>query len=384
MSTNLLNRKFMKINDPDIIDNKITFLTFSLDHGGAEKVCLTLCNEFAQRNYDTELWIINYRESSLTGELSSKIKIFNLNRRHVRNSLIPLIRLMVRQRPKKILIFHIELAVLIIALKKLLFLKTTVFVRSINTLSRAYDYPNGIWEKYLARPVIKWILPGSDKIIVQSTGMYRDMIRNFNIPSKKLVTIHNPAFNLPVNNIMKTDDEKKQNEFLYVGRLSPQKGLENMLNSFKSAHNFNPSIHLTLVGDGSEREKLENLVTELGLKNNVTFTGFRENTFPYFYRAKATLLTSFFEGFPNVLVESLMAGTPVIAFDCPSGPEDIIIPEINGLLIPYLELNEFSAAILKVAGDEVQFDREKIIESSERFSINSIVLKYEKALWETH
>jgi len=373
----------MKIKDPARTDNKITFLTFSLDHGGAEKVCLTLCNEFAQRNYETELWILNFRESSLTNELNSKTKIFKLNRKHVRSSLIPLIKLLVRRRPEKILIFHIELAVLIIVLKKLLFLKTAVIVRSINTLSRAYDYPSGIWEKYLARPVIKWILPKSDKIIAQSAGMYRDMIKNFKISPQNLVTIHNPAFNLPVNKARKIDNDEKSNEFLYVGRLSPQKGLENMLYSFKSAHNMEPAIHLTLVGEGPERDKLKNLTAGLGLKNSVTFAGFRENTLPYFYRAKATLLTSFFEGFPNVLVESLMAGTPVIAFDCPSGPEDIIIQGINGLLIPYLDMDEFASAILKVARGEVRFDREKIIKTSERFSINSIVLKYEKVLEET-
>jgi glycosyltransferase involved in cell wall biosynthesis len=384
MNANLLNRKSVKNNDPERIDKKITLLTFSLDHGGAEKVCLTLSNEFARRNYETELWIINYRESSLTVELDNKIKIFKLHRKHVRNSLFPLIKLLFRRKPEKILIFHIELAVLIIVLKKLLFLKTTVIVRSINTLSRAYDYPSGIWEKYLARPVIKWILPKSDKIITQSTGMYRDMIKNFKIPPQNMVTIHNPAFNLRVNGTVKMDEKEKSNEFLYVGRLSPQKGLENMLNAFKSAHNADPTIHLTLVGDGSEREKLNNLAAELGLKNSVTFTGFRENTLPYFCRAKATLLTSFFEGFPNVLVESLMAGTPVIAFDCPGGPEDIIIPGINGLLIPYLDLDKFSAAILKVAGGEIQFEREKIIESSERFSINSIVQKYEKVLLDTN
>ncbi|MDD4143477.1 MAG: glycosyltransferase [Prolixibacteraceae bacterium] len=374
----------MKTNDPGLMDKKITMLTFSLDHGGAEKVCLTLCNEFVRRNYETELWIINYRESSLTVELNSKIKIFNLNRKHVRNSIVPLIKLLVRRRPKRILIFHIELAILIIALKKLLFLKTAVIVRSINTLSRAYDYPSGMWEKYLARPVIKWIIPRSDKIIAQSTGMYRDLIINFNIPIKSLVTIHNPAFNLQVNGAKKMDETVKTKEFLYVGRLSPQKGLVNMVNAFKLAHHANPTIHLTLVGEGSEREKLENLVAESGLKEAVTFTGFRENTLPYFCRARATLLTSFFEGFPNVLVESLMAGTPVIAFDCPSGPEDIIIPGVNGLLIPYLDLEKFSAAILKVAGGELQFSREKIIESSERFSINSIVQQYERVLWETN
>jgi glycosyltransferase involved in cell wall biosynthesis len=60
----------------------------------------------------------------------------------------------------------------------------------------------------------------------------------------------------------------------------------------------------------------------------------RQKPSVYYRRAKATLLTSFFEGFPNVLVESIALGTPVISFDCPSGPADIIIPGVNGILVP--------------------------------------------------
>lgn len=364
------------------MENKITMLTFSLRHGGAEKVCLTLCNEFIKRGYETELWIVDNSESSLTKQLDKKVTVLPLNKKHVRNSLIPLVKLFLKRKPQRLLIFHIELAILAIILKKILFLKTIVFVRSINTLSQAFTYPKNIWEKYIAKKAIKRFLLYSDKIIAQSSGMKNDLVKTFNIPSDKILTIHNPANLFSENgNEAERNTHINKNEFLFVGRLNPQKGLYNLVQSFKIAHEKNRKIQLTIVGDGAEKETLQKLVKDLNLTDNVKFEGFQSHTKKYYIRAKATLLTSNFEGFPNVLVESLSAGTPVISFNCPSGPDDIIEPGINGILVPHLDVEKFSDAILAVANEEVVFDKQKIINSSKRFSTETIVNQYEHMLF---
>ena len=106
------------------MNKKITMLAFSLEHGGAEKVCVTLCNELVFRNYETELWIVNYSETALLRQLDNRVSVFRLNREHVRNCLLPLFKLFVQQKPERILIFHIELAILAIVLKKMFFLTT--------------------------------------------------------------------------------------------------------------------------------------------------------------------------------------------------------------------------------------------------------------------
>lgn len=363
------------------MDNKITMLVFNLNHGGAEKVCLTLSNEFVKRDYEVELWIAEISETSLTLKLDEKVAIFSLNRQNVRNCILPLAKLLFSRKPKKLLVFHIELAILAILLKKLLFLKTSILVRSINTLSQAFTYPKNLWEKYFAKAVIKRFLLYSNKIIAQSSGMRNDLVKTFNIPSDKITTIHNPAY------LFSDIDEEvahgyhvNKNEFLYVGRLNPQKGLTNLIQSFKLAHDKNRTIRLSIVGDGSEKQKLLALVDELNLTDYIKFEGFQSQIKEYYTRARATLLTSNFEGFPNVLVESLSAGTPVISFNCPSGPDDIIEPGINGILVPHLDIKKFSDAILAVANNEVSFDRQKIINSSKRFSIDTIVDQYEKMI----
>jgi len=360
------------------MNKKITMLTFSLEHGGAEKVCVTLCNELVKRNYDIELWIIKYSETALLRQLDCRVSVFRLNREHVRNCLFPLFKLFVQQKPERILIFHIELAILAIVLKKLFFLKTRIYARSINTLSHAFK-ENPV-RNYLMLKVIKNILPYADKIIAQSNGMREDLIKLFNIEENRISTIYNPAINILANKTSVIEETDIENEFLFVGRLNPQKGLINLLKAFSLAYDKKSNIQLTLVGEGEEKEMLKKMVINLGLSSVVSFEGYQENTLTYFKRAKATVLTSFFEGFPNVLVESIALGTPVIAFNCPSGPEDIIVPGVNGILVPHLDLVEFSNAILAIANGEIHFNKQKIINSATKFSTDEIISGYESVL----
>jgi glycosyltransferase involved in cell wall biosynthesis len=358
--------------------NRITILVFSLGHGGAEKVCLSLCNEFVKREFEVELWIANFKETALTKKLDSRIMVFPMHKTNARYTIVPLTKLLLQRKPERILVFHIELAILMIILKKLLFLKTFIIARSINTLSEAFKYPDGFWEKYIAKKAIGFFLPLADRIIAQSTGMRDDLIKYFGIPEEKVITIHNPV-EFSANGFYSGNGIPAKNEFLFVGRLSPQKGLTNMLKAFSLACHETDDMHLTLVGDGPELEHLKNLAKELNIHDKISFEGYQANTQEYYSRAKATLLTSFFEGFPNVLVESIANGTPVISFDCPSGPADIILPGVNGILVPHQDVQEFSKALAAVAKGEISFNRQEVIDSSKRFSTGLVANKYEKA-----
>src|SRR5690554_2950969 len=282
-------------------NNNLIVLIKNLSHGGAQKVCITICNELYKRNYHIVLWVLENEQTTLSDQLNKNIQVVCLDSKRVRNSSLKLARLLKKERPSRMLIFNVELALLTIFLKKILNLNTCVIFRSINTLSRAYSFPSSVWERFFAVRAIRFFLPLCDKIVAQSTGMKNDLIRYFKVNPSKITTIFNPAVN--ISDLENTFSEVDTNNFLYVGRLQAQKGLSGLLNIFARVKEDYPNITLTIVGDGPEMEKLVSLSGELNITSSVLFEGYQPNPLPYFKRAKATVLTSLYEGFPNVLVE---------------------------------------------------------------------------------
>jgi N-acetylgalactosamine-N,N'-diacetylbacillosaminyl-diphospho-undecaprenol 4-alpha-N-acetylgalactosaminyltransferase len=133
-------------------------------------------------------------------------------------------------------------------------------------------------------------------------------------------------------------------------------------------------FELVILGDGMERERLERLASGLGLSGRIDLAGAVENPFVYMRNAEFLVMSSRYEGFGNVLVESLACGTPVISFDCVSGPAEIIEHGSNGLLVPPGDVDAMAAAIRTVARDGELLGRlgENARESVGRFDISSI------------
>ena len=366
----------LSTSDMEIKSNKIALLIYNLKHGGAEKVCTLLCNELLKRNFEVELWVVNYKETSLSNELNKQIHIVNFNKSHTRNAFFPLLRALIQRKPKTILVFHTELAVLVYMVKKLFFIKVRVIIRNINTLSHFFQNSGNVVRNFITSKLTELALQDCDKIVAQSNGMQDDLIKSFHIDSTKIETIFNPAFTIDNNN-NRDDNLLLKFDFLYVGRLNVQKGLTLLLKAFSIAYKSNPNLHLTIVGEGEEELPLKKLVVELGLVLAISFEGFQPSLVPYYKRAKATVLTPLFEGFPNVLVESISLGTPVIAFDC---PKDIIAPGVNGILVEHKNIRKFAQALLSVANEEINFDKQNIINSAHKFSLDSTVTKYVKLL----
>lgn len=131
-----------------------------------------------------------------------------------------------------------------------------------------------------------------------------------------------------------------------------------------------------MLGGGLEAE-LKEYAKALGIADKVDFEGFREDIIPYFLNARATLLPSLYEGFPNVLVESITLGTPVIAFDCQSGPSEIVQNK-NGLLTPYMNVEKFISDIEQVLS--LEWNPLNVSNSLLNLRTNKIIAEYEKIL----
>jgi glycosyltransferase involved in cell wall biosynthesis len=133
--------------------------------------------------------------------------------------------------------------------------------------------------------------------------------------------------------------------------------------------------HLNIIGEGSERVNLEAKIALLGITDKVTLHGSKNNPYIYMKEANLVVLSSKYEGFPNVILEANACGKFVIAFECPGVSEEIIENGINGVLIENNNFKSFAEAIQKYSN--IKHDENLILETTKRFEVQNIVKNYE-------
>jgi glycosyltransferase involved in cell wall biosynthesis len=166
-----------------------------------------------------------------------------------------------------------------------------------------------------------------------------------------------------------------------VGRLSQQKNYPLLLDAINLVRQ-KMRVRLWLIGDGDERLKLKSMAQNLGLEEDIFFWGFQENPFKFVARSSVFALPSLYEGFPNVLIQAMAVGVPVISTDCPTGPSEIISHGHTGLLIPLNDTQAMADVILNVILDQ-RFSRSLAINASsvvERFDFSKTLRMFQEAI----
>jgi glycosyltransferase involved in cell wall biosynthesis len=164
---------------------------------------------------------------------------------------------------------------------------------------------------------------------------------------------------------------------LAAGRLDRQKGFDILLQTLAA---LPPEYLLTIAGDGEQREELEAQAAGLGIAGRVEFAGFSANPYALMAGADIFVLSSRYEGFPNVVLEALASGTPVAAFGGPCATEEIIEEGVDGALAVPEDPASLADAVLRIAAAPP--DSGTIVRRvEERFGIDQVISRYE-ALFE--
>lgn len=352
----------------------IVFILPNFVSGGAERVFINLLKEFDRSRFYLHLLVVD-PTGPFSRLIPDDITFHGLGYKKVSRAIPAIIAALKKINPDIILstLDHLNLTLLLV--KPLLPNKTLLFLRECNLTSNnlATGFKNLVF-----RNLKKRLLNFADKIICPANAIKDDLQLNFGIKPEKMVTIYNPV---PVEeiraNLQRKDHDKPSSIYKIVaaGTLEYRKGFDLLLNVTSKIVRTHPNIHLTILGDGPEKENLRRQILSLNLSDNVTLEGYQNNPYIYFSNADLFVLSSRFEGLPNVVLESLACGTPVVAFNCPGGIDEIIVNDSQGVIVPENDVHALSCAIEKQIRSPKN-DRSSLL--PDRFDIKSVVPAYEE------
>ena len=229
----------------------------------------------------------------------------------------------------------------------------------------------------------KLLYPKADNIIAISEGVKQSLVKNFNLDSSKIHTIYNPSADEKILSLPKEDIDRdlisNRPLIVSIGRLTKQKDHITLLKAFNKIHS-NIDCNLYIIGEGSERRNLEKFIKNNNIDNKVKLLGYQNNPWKFLSKSNLFVLPSIWEGFGNVIVESMLIGIPVISSDCPSGPREILNNGKSGKLFQVGDYNHLANIIEEI----ISSDNSELINyaklRSKDFTIEKITQEYQKVL----
>ena len=346
---------------------KLLILIPSLECGGSEKYVSLLCNNINTDKFDITLAVLN-NSDPFYNISNPAIETIDLGIKRVRGSLFAIRRTVLQKKPD--IIFSISNHLnLYLAIYRWLFPKKIKFIARESSIVSSNNRRTNSPKIY--GWLIKKFYHRIDHIICQSHYMQQDLIKNFNIAPGKTTVIYNAVEEINGNKPVNTSGIYK---FITVARLSEEKGIDRLI---RSVAQLTEPFQYHIIGEGNKRASLQELIGQLNLGDKVFLTGKKTNPYAGMENTDLMLMGSYYEGFPNVLLEAGALGIPVVAFDAPGGTREIITEGENGLLVSDGNENAFSAAIEKAL--QLKFDTDKIIATTKkRFSLNAAVAQVEE------
>lgn len=332
----------------DLKARRITFVISSLQGGGAERVACMLSNAWNAVGVHVTILTMETRGASAAYPLSPGVEYQRLGlNRPVRNKLeavhkyassaTSLRKAIRKSKPDVVVAFLGQTNVLTLAASLGLGFPVVISERCH---PEYYDIGRG-WE-VLRRA----LYPRAEVLVVQTNEIAAWCRMRFNVSTH---VIPNPVLASPADRKSRSAGRKV---VVAGGRLDPQKGFDLLIEAFSALADEYPQWDVKVFGRGAERQRLQETIDSYGLADRIVLAGWTDDLAAHLREADIFALPSRFEGFPNVLCEAMAAGLSVVAFDCPSGPADIIRDGADGLLIPVGDVDRFRAGLEKLMADD--------------------------------
>ena len=331
----------------------------NLNGGGAEKVAIILCEQLHLRGYKIDL-VVGTARGEYVETIPAGINVVDLGAPRTWKSITALRKYIEKSRPAAIIANVGPQNISAVIANALSQKKTNVFAVQHSSLThQSRDHPS--WQMRAMPILYRFVLPFSSGVVAVSHGVAEDLIEKAHIPRNLVKVIYNPI----------TSPTKEQYEgpisipeffdgqepvIAALGRLVPVKDFTTLI---KAVHLINQTTfptRLLVMGNGPMREQLQMLVESLNLSERVRILPFSSNPYPYLKEASVTVMSSRYEGFGNVLVESMACGTPVVSTNCPFGPAEILENGKYGHLTPVGDVEALAEAIVATIRNPISAD----------------------------
>ncbi|RJF94255.1 glycosyltransferase family 4 protein [Sphingomonas cavernae] len=306
----------------------IVFVLSALGAGGAERVVSLIASRWAARGDTVTVIAFDGPDDPIYHDFDSHVRFVRLgvstDKGGKAGAMLRsasrawrLRRALKRLAPDRTISFLTKVNVL--TLLATLGSKRRVIISERNNLAR--QAMNPLW-----RRLAKALYGRADAIVMQTEPSIACLPRG---ARARAVVIPNPLCRIAAREV-----PPGMQHLVAVGRLEAQKGFDLLINAFARISDLNPRWALVIYGEGPERSALEAQIRKERLDGRVLLAGLSTAPGAWIEQGSIFVLSSRFEGFPNVLGEAMAAGLPVVAFDCAFGPGEMINNGVDGILIP--------------------------------------------------
>lgn len=352
--------------------NLIIFMPF-IGGGGVEKNLFLISNFLSKKVNNLKICTIS---NKFQKKFNNKIKFIYPKIKYSKNinirikyliCLFELFKYLKSNKNSVVLSFQANIYCIIIC--KLLGIKIIV---------RSNSSPSGWYHNYFKKFIYKKIISLADNIVVNSFDFKKQMENNFNV---KVKTIFNP---LNIEEIRKKSKKKIKYKFLdqglniiNIGRMTDQKSQITLLKSINLIKN-KIRVKLLIIGNGIEKDNLEKYIKKNNLSKFIKIKNYLENPYPFISKSDLFILSSKYEGLPNVLLEAAVLKKFIISTNCPTGPKEILSNGKGGFLFNIGDYNKLSQLIIYFNKNKKKL-RSKInftYNSLNRYDLNKNLMKY--------
>lgn len=342
---------------------------------------LNLADGLLQAGHAVHLVLVKARGAHAP-EIPLGVRVVHLNARHTFTSLLALVRYLRRERPAVLLAAKDRAIKVAVVARALAGFPTRLVGRLGTTVSAALEGKSRLRQATWYAGM-RLFYPRVDYIVAVSEGVADDVRRITGLSRERIGVVRNPVWTPRLDHLAAEPaphpwlHDRAVPLILGAGRLTRQKDFPTLLRAFARVR-ARRVCRLIILGEGEQRSELLALAKKLGIAEDFALPGFQRNPYAFIAHASLFVLSSAWEGSPNVLTEALALGIPVVSTDCPSGPRELLAGGRYGKLVAVGDADALAGAMIETLVHPLA--RETLREAARPYSLEASTRGYLDAL----